>query len=131
MFCDAGAAACTRLPEVSPRGPHRVRNSRLNRRRHMLRPVIPAALVLLLCCSSAAAAQRRVTGRVTEEGGAPLSSVSITVPGTTVGVITGDNGTFTLMVPAGDVQLNARRIGYRRRTVTVGAAQSDVQIALE
>ncbi|NUO93587.1 MAG: SusC/RagA family TonB-linked outer membrane protein [Gemmatimonadaceae bacterium] len=97
----------------------------------MLRPVIPAALVLLLCISSAAAAQRRITGRVTEEGGAPLSSVSITVPGTTVGAVTGDNGAFTLVVPAGDVQLNARRIGYRRRTIAVGAAQSDVQIALE
>jgi TonB-linked SusC/RagA family outer membrane protein len=98
----------------------------------MLRSVIPAALFLCLCLSSAAAAQRRVTGRVVEEGGgAPLSSVSITLPGTNVGVITGDNGTFTLMVPAGDVQLSARRIGYRRRTIPVGAAQNDVQVALE
>jgi TonB-linked SusC/RagA family outer membrane protein len=97
----------------------------------MLRSV-PAVLFLCLSLSSAAAAQRRITGRVTEDGGGPpLSSVSITLPGTNVGVVTGDNGAFTLMVPSGDVQLSARRIGYRRRTVTVGAAQSDVQVALE
>jgi TonB-linked SusC/RagA family outer membrane protein len=97
----------------------------------MLRPVIPAVLVLCLCFSSAAAAQRRITGRVAEQGGGPLSSVSITLPGTNVGAITGDNGTFSLMVPAGDVQLNARRIGYRRRAVNVGAGQNDVQVTLE
>ncbi len=98
----------------------------------MLRSTARAALLLLLLQSSTAAAQRRITGRVVEEGGTtPLPSVSITVPGTTVGAVTGDNGTFTLLVPAGDVQLSARRIGYRRRSFTIGASQNDVQVALE
>jgi TonB-linked SusC/RagA family outer membrane protein len=98
----------------------------------MFRLVVPAMLLAALCAPGVAEAQRRITGRVVEEGStAPLSSVSISLPGTNVGVVTGDNGTFTLTVPAGDVQLNARRIGYRRRTITVGAGQSDVQVALE
>jgi TonB-linked SusC/RagA family outer membrane protein len=87
---------------------------------------------LCLSLASAAQAQRRITGRVTEEGGAaPLSSATVTILGTAVGTITGDNGTFTLMVPTGDVQLNARRIGYRRKTVLVRGADSDVRIEME
>jgi TonB-linked SusC/RagA family outer membrane protein len=98
----------------------------------MFRLAVPAVLLVALCAPGAAEAQRRITGRVVEEGGnAPLPSVSITVAGTTIGVITADNGTFTLMVPAGDVQLNARRIGYRRRSVTVPGAQNDVRVELE
>ena len=98
----------------------------------MIRSAVRTAVLLLSLLSSTAEAQRRITGRVVEEGGnVPLASVSITVPGTNVGVVTGDNGTFTLLVPSGDVQLNARRIGYRRRSFTVGANQSDAQVVLE
>ena len=98
----------------------------------MFRPIVPAVLLVCLCLANTADAQRRITGRVTEEGGgAPLSSVSVTVPGTSVGTVTSDNGSFTLLVASGAVQLNARRIGYRRRTFTVEANQSDVQVALE
>jgi TonB-linked SusC/RagA family outer membrane protein len=98
----------------------------------MFRSAVPAALLLCVSLASAAQAQRRITGRVVEEGGnAPLSSVSITVPGTTTGTVTADNGTFALLIPAGDVQLAARRIGYRRRTVLVRAADTDVRVAME
>lgn len=98
----------------------------------MVRTTAAAALFLCLCVASTAHAQRRITGRVVEEGGSvPLASVSITIPGTTVGVITGDNGTFSLVVPAGDVQLNARRIGYRRRVFVVRAGESDVRVEME
>ncbi|MCY7378219.1 MAG: SusC/RagA family TonB-linked outer membrane protein [Gemmatimonadaceae bacterium] len=97
-----------------------------------MRSTVRTALFVCLCISSSAQAQRRVTGRVVEAGGAlPLGSVSITLPGTTVGAVTSDNGVFTLSVPAGDVQLNARRIGYRRRTFTVRATDGDVRVELE
>ncbi len=97
-----------------------------------MRSTVRTALFLCLCISSSAEAQRRVTGRVVEAGGSlPLGSVSITVPGTNVGAVTSDNGVFTLSVPSGDVQLNARRIGYRRRTFTVRATENDVRVELE
>ncbi len=97
-----------------------------------MRSTVRTALFVCLCIAGSAQAQRRVTGRVVEAGGAlPLGSVSITLPGTTVGAVTSDNGVFTLSVPAGDVQLNARRIGYRRRTFTVRATDGDVRVELE
>ena len=98
----------------------------------MVRITAAAALYLCLCVPTTAHAQRRITGRVVEEGGnVPLASVSITIPGTAIGVITGDNGTFALVVPSGDVQLNARRIGYRRRVFVVRAGETDVRVEME
>lgn len=98
----------------------------------MFRPAVAAAVFACLCLSTSADAQRRIAGRVVEEGGnVPLASVSITLPGTSIGAVTGDNGTFTLLVPNGDVQLNARRIGYRRRNFTVRGGESDVRVTLE
>ena len=98
----------------------------------MIRSTVRTALFVCLCVASTAQAQRRVTGRVVEAGGAvPLGSVSITLPGTNVGAVTSENGAFALTVPAGDVQLSARRIGYRRRTFTVRASEGDVRVELE
>ncbi|HUQ45916.1 MAG TPA: SusC/RagA family TonB-linked outer membrane protein [Gemmatimonadaceae bacterium] len=98
----------------------------------MFRPAVAAAVFACLCLSTTAHAQRRIAGRVVEEGGnVPLGSVSVTLPGTSIGAVTGDNGTFTLLVPNGDVQLNARRIGYRRRSFTVRGGESDVRVTLE
>ena len=98
----------------------------------MFRSAVPAALLLCLWAGSTAVAQRRITGRVVEAGGnVPLASVSISLPGTNVGTVTGENGTFSLLVPAGEVQLTARRIGYRRRSIAVRGAETDVRVELE
>lgn len=98
----------------------------------MFRPAVAVAVFACLCLSTTAHAQRRIAGRVVEEGGnVPLASVSVTLPGTSIGAVTGDNGTFSLLVPNGDVQLNARRIGYRRRNFTVRGSESDVRVTLE
>jgi TonB-linked SusC/RagA family outer membrane protein len=94
--------------------------------------VSTALLLALGLCSTEAMAQRRITGRVVEEGSTtPLPSVTVIIPGTTTAAVTSDNGTFNLLVPAGDVQLSARRIGYKRKAFTVRFNQSDVQVGLE
>ena len=90
-----------------------------------------AALMVALLAGTADA-QRRVTGRVTGEGTTePLNAASVTVVGTTIGTYTDDAGRFALEVPSGDVTLLVRRIGFRRATVPVGPAESEVNIALE
>src|ERR1700738_2734992 len=97
----------------------------------MIRTAVRTALLAICLCSVRAEAQRRITGRVTEEGGTTLlPSVTVLIPGTSTAVVTNDNGIFTLLVPAGDVQLSARRIGYKRKTFTVRGDQSDVQLAI-
>ena len=91
-----------------------------------------AAVALSLATMSAtAAAQRRVTGRVTSTTGEPIGSASITVEGTTIGVYSQVDGTFGLTVPSGSHVLLVRRIGYRRVSVPLGAAQEQVDVRLE
>jgi TonB-dependent starch-binding outer membrane protein SusC len=86
----------------------------------------------LACASVAGAQQRRITGTVAaREGGAPLTSASITVAGTTTGAYTGTDGKFSVMAPNTTVSLRVRRIGYQARTVVVPTSQSDVTVALE
>ncbi|GLC28339.1 SusC/RagA family TonB-linked outer membrane protein [Roseisolibacter agri] len=79
----------------------------------------------------AQAPARTVTGTVVEEGsGAPLPAAQVQLRGTTVGTITGDNGTFTLRVPAGDVVLLVRRIGYPAVEARVAADQGTVRVSM-
>ena len=89
-------------------------------------------VIALLCAGTAGAQQRRITGTVAaREGGAPLTSASVTVQGTTTGAYTGTDGKFSVMAPATTVSLRVRRIGYQARTIVVTTSQNDVTVALE
>jgi TonB-linked SusC/RagA family outer membrane protein len=82
--------------------------------------------------SAQASAQRRVSGRVTEAGGQPVPLVTVTVQGTLVRGVTGDDGRYVLSdVPAGAQTLIARRLGYRRAAQTLAAGSDVADIALE
>jgi TonB-linked SusC/RagA family outer membrane protein len=90
------------------------------------------ALAMLIAASTDLLAQRRLTGRVTEEGGGtPLAAASIQVVGTTTGTYTDASGNFGLQVPSGAVTLRVRRIGYQMRTVLVQADQGTVAVELK
>ena len=89
-------------------------------------------LGLLLGMSSTAIAQRSVTGRVTDKAsGNPISGSLVNVVGTLTSATTGDDGRFTVNVPAAAAQLSVRRIGYKRQIVPVPAGQSSVDVTLE
>jgi TonB-linked SusC/RagA family outer membrane protein len=88
-------------------------------------------MLLAMFATSAWAQTRRITGRVTEEGSnEPVASATVTVVGTTLGGITDAQGRFTVPAPQGPATLRVRRIGYSPKTVNVGAALSEVAIAL-
>ena len=73
-----------------------------------------------------AQATGQVSGRVTAEGGRPLSSATVSVDGTRLGGITGAEGRFTIAgVPVGRQTVRVRRIGYGPDSaiVTVTAEQ--------
>ena len=79
----------------------------------------------------AQAPARTITGTVVEEGsGAPLAAAQVQVRGTTTGTITGDGGTFSLRVPAGDVVLVVRRIGYPVVETRVAAGEASVRVTM-
>ncbi|MBA3342444.1 MAG: SusC/RagA family TonB-linked outer membrane protein [Gemmatimonadaceae bacterium] len=75
---------------------------------------------------------RTVTGTVTDaQSGEPLVAARVSVRGTTLAVITGSTGTFTLVnVPAGAVTLSVRRIGYQPGLLNLTAAESAVRTSL-
>jgi TonB-dependent starch-binding outer membrane protein SusC len=56
----------------------------------------------------------------------PLAGVQVHIPGTGLGTLTGQNGQYTLNVPAGEVTVFVEMIGYARETrrVTVSAGSA-------
>jgi TonB-dependent starch-binding outer membrane protein SusC len=92
------------------------------------------ALALLLVTATAAYAQtREITGRITSAAtGAPIADVSVGVIGMPVGARTNANGEFRLTrVPAGDVQVATRALGYKRQQVRVPATQTSADFKLD
>ncbi len=91
------------------------------------------AILLLMFLSAASFGQnaRTITGKVTDSGGAPLPGTNVIVLGTTTGVQTDLNGTYTISVqnPSGAV-LEFSFIGYTKQQVTVGN-QTTVNVTLQ
>ena len=92
-----------------------------------------SALALLLASAGAVEAQTRpITGTVVDSTTSqPVGYGQVYVRGATVGAQIKDDGSFTLLVPAGDVTLGIRSIGYKRAEMLVPASQSTVRFALE
>jgi TonB-dependent starch-binding outer membrane protein SusC len=85
--------------------------------------LIMAALSILAVDHVAAQAGGTVTGRVTGPAGEPVPNAQVTIVGTTRGVLTSPEGTFSLTnVPAGQLQVRAQSIGYRPVTQAVTLA---------
>src|SRR5690554_6941499 len=61
--------------------------------------------------------QRVVTGVVTDQNGLPLPGVTVVVPETTTGTITGSNGEFTLNIPANTESLQFSFVGMRLQEI--------------
>lgn len=64
------------------------------------------------------AGDQRVTGQVTGEGGKPLAGVSVRVKGTTVGVVTAEDGRFSIEAPENSV-LEISYVGYIPQEIKV------------
>lgn len=93
-----------------------------------------AVVLALFALPAFAAAQEGVTisGRVTSDAGAPLSSASVLVEGMGLGTITRDDGRYSFVVPAAraqgqQAQLTAKLIGYKAKTVPITLAGSITQ----
>ncbi len=91
-----------------------------------------AAVLLVMGLAQASAQTRIVTGKVSDSLSNELvTSGQVSVQGTTISSTVKDDGTFTIAVPARDVVLQVRSIGYKRRDVPVTAAQNSIQVNLE
>ncbi|MDR0863925.1 MAG: TonB-dependent receptor [Candidatus Symbiothrix sp.] len=72
----------------------------------------------------------KVTGTVMDETGETLIGVSITIKGTTVGVVTDSDGRYTLSANTGAV-LEFSYIGYQRQSVKVSGPVLNVTLAVD
>ena len=98
-----------------------------------VRPWLVLAAALLLAPQDSQAQERRVTGVVTRQGaGTPLEGAEVTVLGPARGQAarTGADGRYALTVPAGDVRLQVRQIGYKRVEFTLTGSANTADFAL-
>lgn len=84
---------------------------------------------MVFSLGAAIAQERTVTGTVTADQEGPLPGVNVTVQGTTTGVMTDANGTYSLKVPGPSAVLVFSSIGYVSQNVTVGD-QTTINVVL-
>jgi TonB-linked SusC/RagA family outer membrane protein len=65
-----------------------------------------------------------VTGKITSDNGEALPGVTVVVKGTTTGVTTGPDGTFSLTVPGDNSVLVISSIGFVKQEIAVGTRTS-------
>ncbi len=95
-----------------------------------MRKKLLLSVVFLLCCFLQTMAQQRtVTGTVTSSDGTPLVDASVVVVGQKTGVRTGENGTFSINVPANAKQLEISYVGSATQRVDISST-SAVNVAL-
>ncbi len=97
------------------------------------RRVLFALIFVLAAGVGHVSAQTRVvTGQVTEaSSGAPVDGARVAVRGTNISVLTRADGSFTIGVPSGSVELTVSRIAYKRAALTVASGASSIDVTLE
>src|SRR5690349_14791845 len=85
-------------------------------------------LVLLFFLITFAVAAQKITGRITGEIGQPLPFSSVTIKGTTTGVVANAEGIFSIDVKPGKYTLVCQHIGYLSTELTVTVGNADVNI---
>ena len=88
-----------------------------------------AASIFLLSLCAGAFAQQRITGTVIDVSGQPVVGASVFVPGTTQGVVTGLDGTYSLTVEDGNT-FTVSCIGYQDQSFRVSAGRSVYDVML-
>jgi TonB-linked SusC/RagA family outer membrane protein len=79
--------------------------------------------------SSGVLQQRNVTGKVVDASNNPLIGVNVVEKGTTNGVMTGPDGSFSISVTSGASVLSFSFIGYEAQDVTIGN-QTSINVTL-
>ncbi len=78
-----------------------------------------SVIAIVLISGTLAAQNIRVTGKVIDSAGLPVPGVTVLIEGTTTGVATGNDGSFSIEVP-GNATLLFSAIGMEVQRVPVG-----------
>ena len=99
----------------------------------ILKVRIKFLLLFLFCVIHASAIQAQeiaVTGQLTEQDGSPLIGATVSVQGTTIGVITDVNGNYSIEVEDANVILVFSYVGYASQEIPVNN-QTTINVVLE
>ncbi|KYP13596.1 TonB-dependent receptor [Flavihumibacter sp. CACIAM 22H1] len=81
---------------------------------------IALPLVVFILLQQVVCAQVSITGRVTDSDGAGLAKASILIKGTSKGVSSGQDGSFTIQVPDENAILVISSVGFTSREIRAG-----------
>jgi len=89
-----------------------------------MRKLLSLLLVFAACVLQAGAQDRTVTGKVTDENGAPIGGATVVLKGSKIGTTTKSDGTFSIVVPSSAKQLVISAVGYGSSTLTIGSSNT-------
>lgn len=72
---------------------------------------------------------KTIKGKVIDKDGEPLIGVSVSIIGTSLGVITDIDGSYTINIPENATQLKFSYLGFKEQIFTVGT-QSEINVTL-
>lgn len=96
----------------------------------MMLKAFKALSVLMFFFASAFGQEKKITGKVTDESGNPITGASVLIKGTTVGTTTDASGNFTLSAPANKV-LEISAVGYEQKSVSTNSSFFNVSLKAE
>ena len=85
-----------------------------------MRKLLCGILCLVLTVGQLYAQNRTVTGKITDETGAPVSNASVIVKGTSLGTTTQEDGTYSLTISNSAKTLLISSIGHATQEVSIG-----------
>lgn len=74
--------------------------------------------------------EHKVSGKVTDESGAPLPGVTVVIEGTTVGVTTDADGNYALSCPEGDIILCFTFVGMEMQRIPI-IGKSEINVVMK
>ncbi|RYY41120.1 MAG: SusC/RagA family TonB-linked outer membrane protein [Chitinophagaceae bacterium] len=86
-----------------------------------MRKMLLLGVGMQLSCMTLLAQDRTLTGRVTDENGQPIPSVSVQIKGTNRGTVTDANGNYTITVPSGAKALTFSSTEYQATDRNIGS----------
>lgn len=89
--------------------------------------LLPALFVLLALAGWAQT--KTVTGKVTDDKGAPIPNASILVKGTKLGTSTAENGSFSIQVPEGATTLTVSSLNFDSRDFAITGSPLTLSLA--
>ncbi|WP_276480868.1 SusC/RagA family TonB-linked outer membrane protein [Paraflavitalea pollutisoli] len=94
-----------------------------------MRKILALAMVMLLFTGSLLAQNKTLSGKVTDQAGAPIPGASVVLKGNNGGTSTGSDGSYSITVPENARTLIVSAVGFAQQEVTIGKnIQLDIQL---